>query len=598
MSTDIKLHVVGLLLLWSPAASANLHFGDTVDRAVALHITNGGLARLGDLVEAMVPGSVAVSGYAGETLCSEDDANPLIFELNDLELLISADDVQVLASDGRLDLTLYGTLSSTASTLLVQGDCSILTELDELCSLQLPTTALSAHLGLVLGQNALGFQAVVDDLSIDISPMGNPVSDCTLASGVGTLLGQNESAISDLLLSYIEPELDGLGETLEQSIEDTLSSLDLQTDLSLLGAEMSLSIFPGEISLGDNGLLLGLGAGLDGSAADCVDSGAGVLVSGADWPLLGETVPDTSLEYDAALLLGRDFVDFLLWSVWASGALCLDATDLLGESVDTSLLSLFLGEELEQLFPQESPANLWIQPAGAPVAIFQHDFPPIGVSLEDLGVSLEVQLDERWLRLFQVDIDARVGADLDLGAEQVEILLDLDTSDMLFSETHNEFMSDGFSDGLRDLLDSFLEPYLSGGVLDPYTLPDLYGLQVGSTFWMPDADDEWQGLYLLLDTSAVEPLDVSGCDAAALGCGDETDTGLGFSFEDVLGCTDDSSSCSDLGCDSGTTCSVVGQPRRGLLMLNRIALLGLVLGISASRRRHWSRPATGVPRSR
>ena len=57
--------------------------------------------------------------------------------------LTSVDGVEVVPSEGRLDLDLYATLSSTETSLIVSGDCSILTDLDETCSLELPTTAVS-----------------------------------------------------------------------------------------------------------------------------------------------------------------------------------------------------------------------------------------------------------------------------------------------------------------------------------------------------------------------------------------------------------------------------------------------------------------------
>ena len=56
------------------------------------------------------------------------------------------------------------------------------------------------------------------DPVFEISELGNPVDNCLVADAVDTILGQNPALISDLIRDAIEPELTGLGATVEESL--------------------------------------------------------------------------------------------------------------------------------------------------------------------------------------------------------------------------------------------------------------------------------------------------------------------------------------------------------------------------------------------
>lgn len=553
------LLVVLSSLLLPGVALAGHPLGEPIERAAAVHLSQGGLDHAGDALEKFVPTTFPVSNLSGEVYCSGDDALPLTYDVGDFALQISADDVQIVPSEGRLDLWLYGTLGSTSSTLSVTGNCTVLTGLAEVCTLALPTTALSAHLGLAISQVDGVFTATADDLSISISPINNPLSGCTLASAIGTLLGQNPEFFNDLLLSYVEPELPALLPTIEEALTEALNSLQLETELALGDATLGIQVAPSRLELGDDGVILGMSATVDGVVSDCVDAGDGSDFSGAAWPEFGETAPGSALKYDAGVVIGQDLLDHVLYAVWASGLLCQQLSDLSGAAITTSLVGTLLGltEEFDALFPEDMPATLVVDPKNPPYAIFGEDDPPVSAAVDGLGLSMVTTLDDRQLRLFHLDVDARIGLSVTVTTEEVGLSPVIAGENITFHETSNEFLPQGFSQNLKDLLPTILDMFGASALSFSYTLPDLMGIGIGATYWIPTEDGEWQGLYALLDSSGVVPLEIGGCDASGVGC---DGSGGGVDLGD-LGCSEDGSGCGgsgcdDSGCEGGSSCSV------------------------------------------
>lgn len=565
-------------LLPAQAMAGHL-LGEPVERAAAVHITNGGLDHLGDAIEKLVPTSFPITGLSGELACSEDDPTSLLtYRMDDLEVLISADDVQVVVSDGRIDVNLYGTLSSSASQISVTGDCSILTDLAEVCSLQLPTTALWAHLGLQLAQVDGVFDATVDDVSLTISPVTNPISGCTLSSAIGTLLGQNPFFVNDLIDSYLDPALVDVGPSIEEPLEEALNSLVLDLELPIGDPPIALSLSPSRVDLGADGIILGLGATVSGTVSDCVDGSQGSDFSDAPWPAFSESPEGSSLKYDVGVVVSQDFVDHALYAVWASGLLCQDLADLNGAAITTSLLGTLLGltDPFSSLFPEDQPALLSVDPVEPPYVIFGSDDPPISAAIDGLGISMVTALDARDMVLFHLDTTATIGVSVTLNTSEVAAGVLIDPNAITFRETSNELLPSGFSDNLVDLIPTLLDMFGASTLSFSYALPDLMGVGIGATYWIPSPDGEWQGLYANLDLDEVQPIDMGGCQLSTSGCEggstDEIDIGA------LLGCSEDS------GCDSGSGCEESSCSTSGPRIPAR-ALMALALVLAAALRR-------------
>ena len=570
-----------------PSTVGAAEVGAAVDEAVAVHVTGAGFAQLGDAVRRVVPEVLAIEASSGELECAEGDATPLDWSLDALDIELTVDEVAIDTSAGGIDLSLYATLRSSASSLTVVGDCTVLTDLDEVCGLELPTTAMQVTMAIDIVEDEGVFDVTVTDPTFDISPLGNPLSDCTFASAVGTMLGQDPALLSNLIASLIAPELEALGPSLEAPLEDTLNGLQIATSVDLLGTPLDIDLYPTALTMDDAGLVLGLGAQLTpGAVSDCVDSSSGSALRESGWPAFGETAPDSDLPYDAGVFLGAGFIDHALFNVWASGALCLDAgalaADLIPGGLNTDFLGPLLGEEFEALFPVAKPVTLLLSAPTAPVGGFSDDGPPLHILADDLTLDLYAELDHRQTRVFQVQGDADIGLDVQLADNTLATALVLEDPAVDFVETYHELLGPGFSEGLGGLVGTLLATVIPADLLPTIALPDLLGVQLASLIWLPSADHSWQGGFLAIDTSGVQAVELAGCSLDGFGC-DGGDLGVELDLETLLGCSADSGlGCEDSTCSTGGSRGVATRAVRGRLALG-LLMVGTLLGLRRRR---------------
>lgn len=563
--------------------------GEPIPESIAVHIGNPGFRTLGDVIATVVPEQLVIAASSGDLACADSDTTPLTWSIDALDVLLTVDEVAIRTDAGNIQLDVYATLSSTLSQLAVAGDCSVLTDLDEVCGLELPTTALAIAMDVDIQSTESGFDVTVGEPSLTISPLGNPLSDCTFASAVGTMLGQDPLLLTDLVTGLVEPQLAGLGPSIEGPLEDTLNSLQIGTSLDVLGTVVSVDLAPSALSLDENGLMLGLGATITpATVSDCVDSSAGSDTRNVGWPALGDTAPDSALPYDAGLFLSADFVDHALYSVWASGVFCLNAGDLLASFLPAGLTTDFLasvvGDEFEALFPEDAPATLLIHAPTPPRGGFADDGPPLHLLLDDLTVDLYAEFEHRQTRIFEVQGDADIGLDIALDESTLTTALVLDTPAVTFRESYHELIGPGFSGGLETLMGTLLGSLIPADLLPTIALPELLGAKVGSLQWLPNADESWQGGFLTLDTTNVAPVVLPGCSLDGVGC-----DGSGIAFEldpaTLLGCaTDPTAGCADSTCTTGG--ASLAQPSVALRAVRgRLSLLfALLVGAGILRR--------------
>jgi len=583
----LMLSLLGL----APAHGAAL--GDPIDEALALHITPQGLATMGEVVERLVPESLAVSGLSGSTECDEDDAVPLSYDLDALDILINVDEVAFDTADGLLTLSIIGGLSSTQSTLDVAGDCTVLTDFDETCTLELPLTSFEAVVALSITETEGAFDVITEEVSFSLSPIGNPLEDCTLADVFGTVLGLNEEALSALLVSLVEPSLEDLGATMEESLEDLFAELDLETDLEVGDSVVALSMYPSLIQLDERGLVLGLGAEISGdTTGSCVDSSAGSTLTGAGWPDFVETAGETSLNPDMGLYIGKDFGDHLLYALWAAGLFCIDPNEALGGSLTAGAFATPLGELFASTFAEDAPVTMVIDPAAPPTMGFSHDGAPLRIELHELGLELEAPLNEREVRVLRTDIEGDIGiaieledyeaVDTGLGSDtaawvsgrRIATGIDYDADRLVFLETYSDLVPPGYGVGLSSLVGGLIGQVIPADALPSVNLPDLFGLEVAALVWESTADESFHGGFILLDASGVQPLELGGCQVDGLGC-DGGDVDL--SLDDALDCDSAGFGCDDSGCATAPTASAAVRAWRG--RLGMILGLGLLMGL-------------------
>ncbi len=345
-------------------------------------------------------------------------------------------------------------------------------------------------------------------------------------------------------------------------MQDALDAMVLDTSVALGDAALDLSVRPTEVVADEGGLQVRLAVDLGGTdePSPCADAEAWPWEPpGADWPVLVDsTAPGSTLTYDGGLLLSRELVDRLLWEVWAAGGLCLDLGELSGLDLTSDFLAPFLDPAFGELFVEPSPLALRLAPGPPPAAVLSADTPPLAIAVDDLGLELVGALDERSVRLFRVGLAAQVGVDPGVTAEEIVPAILLDPIDLAMTETYNPFLPVGFSGGLEDLVATLLPSFLPE--LGATPLATAAGIGLGDVFYVPTDDDAWLGAYALLDTSAVEPVEVTGCSGASLGCSAEGgDTGAELDLDTLLGCSDAgcsaegcaSDGCADAGCSAG-----------------------------------------------
>lgn len=530
-----------------------------VERALAVHLPPEGLATLGDAVEAVVPDHFTIEETVDTFDCSDDTT--ILYGLAATDLLFSTDEVALDTGDGTLDVTLYGTIDSTASTLGVIGDCGPLTGLWEECAVQFPTTAVEVHLSVALFPISGGIDAVAQPVEVLISPIGNPLSDCTLASAVGTLLGQDEYAISAILIDAISPALADLPAEIEGAIEEGFNSFAVDTVVDVLGTPLSLQLYPSLVEISEDGVIVGMGADVSTQVAACVNA-EGFPLPDPNWPQFATVAPGTTLAYDAGVYIGADFVDELLLSVWASGAMCMEIDTLADVPLQGALVGAFFGAETGDLIGSDTPATLVLSGDIPPVTGFDEDQPAVVVDMPELHLDLVSELDYRQARILQVGVDAVVGLDVALQDQTIAPTLEIDQEAFVFSETYTELVSPGYSAGLGTLLDTVLQIAVPDEALTEVVLPQPLGIAVDEVFWIPTPNGQWLGGYGLLDLSNVQRIDAPGCSADA-GC--DGGSGIEFDLNSALGCDDPESGCGDEGgCSSG---SVPARPVYGLALL-------------------------------
>ncbi len=548
-----------MLLLATVALTSDALAFDPVDNAVGIHVSARGFDRLGQAIADVMPVAFPVGAMSGEVAC--DDADPaqvLTWALDPMVLDLDIQEVELVPTDGRLDLTIYGALSSTPSTLSATGDCAPLADLDESCSVELPTVALEVHLPLGITYTDGVFDATAGTVTFDLAPIGNPLDGCILSDAIGTLLGTDPEFITRLLEDAVAPSLADLGTTIEPTLEDALGSLIIETSLSLGEGEVALSLAPSAFDIAADGLFIGLGATVAPSVVStCVPAGA-APGGAAAWPVLDGLAPDDALTYDAAAVVNKIFADQVLYAAYQTGALCIDLADLGGAALDTSLFAPVFGEPWEALFPEAVPLALAVRPLAPPTVGFSDDGAPLRINLDGLNLAAYAAIDGREARVFGVTLAGSIGLDLPLadGVLTPAIVVD---DQLGFVEDDNELLPEGFSDGLADFVPTLLGSFLPE--LPSVAIPTFRGIGLGWIWWLPE--ESWLGGYAVLDIDHVEPLELSGCAGGAVGCEDgglstgDIDLGAELGCDEAGGCGADSGCGGDSGsgCEGGSGCT-------------------------------------------
>ena len=181
------------------------------------------------------------------------------------------------------------------------------------------------------------------------------------------------------------------------------------------------------------------------------------------------------------------------------------------------------------------------------------------------------------VRVLQVDVAADIGLGIGIEDGVFGASFVFAEDDAWYDEVYSELLEPGYSDGLGSLIGTMLGGLLPSDDLPNITLPYLLGAEISALAWTPSENGQWQSGNLILDTSGVEPVALSGCGVDALGCGDDGGSGVELDMDELFGCEDEA------GCDGG--CAIADSDAqnhrvrhaRGRLIVLMVVFLGLGL---------------------
>ncbi len=188
-------------------------------------------------------------------------------------------------------------------------------------------------------------------------------------------------------------------------------------------------------------------------------------------------------------------IQHLLWSVWGSGATCMliDGASISQVSLTGSLFTALL-PSLKSIVPGDSSIYIKIVPQTAPDVIlgantvtpngttYDIDDPLMNIDWKDLDIHIYAFSQERWMRLFTLrgDLEVPVAIVYDGAGQIVPVIGDLSNAIKNIRPMGAELASED-PQRLADLLPTLIGaalPSLTGSLVDPITLPDLFGLQI------------------------------------------------------------------------------------------------------------------------
>lgn len=536
------------------AARADWPLGSLLDQSVIVDITSSGFGLIESLAGAFVPSRIDIPPFAA------DDCSPIpIFGGCFYEYDISVSGLFAEVAFDRLDI-LPGNAGQPNTALLNLDAAAVISvnspsepaildlyaagigiPISDTCQLWVDPINLEILGNITMqlvpqpdGTNQL--DVVVPPIAWSWDATGDDIQfgNCGLASVINTvnaITGIFGFDLYDTLLGLVEPEIDSLVNSLpaelEPLIEDAFASLTLNQEIDLLGAPLTLQLYPGSLTSTTDGMRVTMASSMSVPTAECVAK-YGITESAATpspAPALGDAGA-SPFAPDIVALIDDDFVNHLLFAVWSGGVLCYDisseSSDLsLPLPIDTGLLGLMAPGVFDPLFPDTEPMAIRTDPRKPPYVepVGDHD---VNVVADELGLGFFVDLDGRQTRLMNIDLKADIGIDVDFDGKtgNLGLLVDAGAGAITPTVTYNEFMPDASAqiEGQFSTLFDLLVGPLLGGALDglAFPLPAFEGVGLTGVAIAPaGTNQDFVGAYA---AAGIVPYYSAGCDKKGGGC--------------------------------------------------------------------------------
>jgi hypothetical protein len=563
-----------------------------IDPAMAVHVSADGLQALGAAVGRVVPTGLRAINLSGEIDCDEDEEGVLEYAADDLQVHLSADTVEMVPSEGRLDVHLGMTVWSDPAQVTAVGTCVL--ELSDTCTLELAPTNLDVDVGILLALVDGVIDASIDGFTFTHGNFGNPVAPgCVLGDALETMQGLGVDIIGTILDDVLGSQIEELETQLEDILNGLTQGLAFNDTLEALGATITYAIEADTLEVSPTGIHLGFTAAFGAlEYGACVPREGAYAPASHDMPPLTGVIPDTNTPYHVAIVVNEDMINQALYAVWQAGMLCLDVAALEGIDINTAFLEPAAPDIIPELWPDPIDLDLRTTAAAPPTAEFEGG-PTIDAALllNVFGPELD-RTTRYWANgLF---INAGLGIALEAGSLNIDIGFDLETQ-LGVTVAYNEWLPSAIPEGFAGLVPTLVPESLIPSDLS-FPIPSLFGLTLHSLdMRVVGAEGDFLGLYGWIDPNQVEPMVLADIDLAGIGCGDTAGGGgvsvPGCEGEDggcateETGCSSEEGGCSSCseeggGCEEG---ACTNAPRR--VGANSVIFCFLPLLVAARRRR-------------
>jgi hypothetical protein len=554
-----QLALVAAIAALPLAAVAGWPIGSRLDRSVVVDVTAEGFGSLQGLLGSFIPPRIEVPNI------DQADESGCVFGVctygydllvQNMYVEVQIDSLDLAPANGNvlnLDADATITLNSPAdpATLDISAELFGAEIIDDTCDLYVNPigVALSGPIQLSLVDDAGGVDVDGDGLpdtkmlDVVVPPVtwawdasGDDIqfTNCGLASvvnTVNTVTGFFGFDLYDLILDQFTPTIDELVTELpaqiEPLLEDTFSQLTISEEIDLLGVPLTFTLWPNGLATNPDGMRLELSSVTDVPRDPCV-ARFGISDSpetASTFPPIGQTPSGLPFAPHAQAIVDDDFVNHVLYGVWAGGLLCYTLPDPTGElelplAIDASLLSLLAPGAFDDIVADRAPMQIITAPTKPP-HLDTAGANDVNVKVDDLGLGFFVEVDGRRTRLMNIDVAADLGVDLDYDGNVGELAIGLDLAAGAFvpTVTANEFKPEATAQieaSFGGLFDTLVGPLL-GGVTEGMVvgIPSFEGLGLTELMLEPTGDQgEMLGAYV---QTGIVPFYSAGCDESG-GC--------------------------------------------------------------------------------
>ncbi len=480
------------LLLSVALAQDTWPAGATLDEAACVQVTDEGLNSLGAVVPGLVPGEIPIDetgDYLEEWGCYWYGYN-----LSGAWVKLTFKSVDITPDYGQLGMLAvfdvqindpWDTFELWTSLLCIEDTCDgyvnpFQVDVTTTIAMEVVEDADGIRtLDATVGEMVADYTLTESDINLENCGIGG-IEDVLNFFGLSLY-----TLILDAMAPELEKQLDDMRPDLETAIEDAFNELVINEQLDLSDVLIDLKLQPHDLTITPDGVDLQMEGSMAAvEVAECIAAWDPGTSPRTDSPIPGiDRLPAGT---DFGLLASDDFANQAMYGLWQGGLLCYELTSADQELINTSLLGLLAGDAFEGITEDGAPLVIATRPREAPLAVMdgEHD---IDIEVEDLGLDLYAEVDDRMARVLGLGLSTNVGIDLGFDSTTGELAIELDlapeemeaviTANEISSATDEELQAT-LSGAFESVLETFIGPMLGGNLA--FALPSVDGLGLTS----------------------------------------------------------------------------------------------------------------------